>query len=72
MGAKGKPIVSPDDYLEKAENYERLAEEAQDPVLAAAFRRLAINCRLTAERISELEESFNQPEQNRSGLKDGA
>jgi hypothetical protein len=29
------------DYLERAENYERLAEEAQDPVLAAAFRRLA-------------------------------
>jgi hypothetical protein len=46
---------SHNDYLERAENYERLAEEAQDPVLAAAFRRLANNCRLTAERISELE-----------------
>ena len=50
---------SPDDYLERAENYERLAEEAQDLVLAAAIRRLARNCRLTAERISELEESFS-------------
>lgn len=59
MGAKGKAIVtnSPDDYLERAKNSERLAEEAQDPVLAAAFRGLARNCRLTAERISELEES---------------
>ena len=58
---KGNPIVtnSPDDYLERAENYERLAEEAQDLVLAAAIRRLARNCRLTAERISELEESFS-------------
>jgi hypothetical protein len=46
------------DYLERAENNERLAEEAQDPVLSAAFRRLARNCRLTAERVSELEESF--------------
>ncbi|MGH9340673.1 MAG: hypothetical protein ACRD1R_14035 [Acidobacteriota bacterium] len=46
------------DYFERAENYERLAEEAQDPVLAAAFRRLATNCRLTAERI-ELEDSFS-------------
>ena len=46
------------DYLERAETYERLAEEAQDPVLSAAFRRLARNCRLTAERVSELEESF--------------
>jgi len=46
------------DYFERAENYELLAEEAQDPVLAAAFRRLAHNCRLMAERISELEESF--------------
>ena len=44
------------DHLERAENYERLAKEVQDPVLAAAFRRLAGNCRLTAERISELEE----------------
>ena len=44
-------------YLERAEKYERLATEAEeDPVLAAAFRRLARNCRLTAERISELEE----------------
>ena len=34
------------DYLERAENYERLAEEAQDPVLSAAFRRLARNCRI--------------------------
>ena len=50
---------SHDDYLERAENYERLAEEAQDSVLAAAFRRMARNCRLTAERISELEESFS-------------
>ena len=49
------------DYLERAENYERLAEEAQDPVLAAAFRRLARNCRLTAERVSELEESLRKP-----------
>jgi hypothetical protein len=47
------------DYLERAENYERLAEEAEDMVLAAAIRRLARNCRLTAERISELEESFS-------------
>jgi hypothetical protein len=45
--------------LERAEKYERLATEAQDPVLAAAFRRLARNCRLTAERISELEESVS-------------
>jgi hypothetical protein len=61
MGAKGKPIMADahDHYLERAENYERLAEEAQDTVLAAAFRRVARNCRLTAERISELEESFN-------------
>jgi hypothetical protein len=44
------------DYFQRAENYERLAEEAQDPVLAAAFLRLARNCRLTAERISQLEE----------------
>jgi len=46
------------DYLERAENYERLAEEAQDPVLAAAFLRLARNCPLTAERVRALEESF--------------
>lgn len=60
MGAKRKAIMADphNDYLERAENYERLAEEAQDPVLAAAFRRLARNCRLTAERVSELEESF--------------
>jgi hypothetical protein len=50
---------SHDDYLERAENCERLAVEAQDPVLAAAFRSLARNCRLTAERISELEECFS-------------
>ncbi len=49
-------------YLERAQNYEQLAEEAQDPVLANAFRRLAKNCRLTAERISELEESFSSLE----------
>ena len=49
-------------YLERAENYEQLAEEAQDPVLAGAFRRLAKNCRLTAERTSELEESFSSLE----------
>jgi hypothetical protein len=47
------------DYVQRAENYERLAEEAQDPVLAAAFLRLASNCRLTAERISQLEEAFS-------------
>jgi hypothetical protein len=60
MGAKRKAIMADphNDYLERAENYERLAEEAQDPVLSAAFRRLARNCRLTAERVSELEESF--------------
>jgi hypothetical protein len=50
------------DYLERAENCEQLAEEAQDPVLAAAFRRLAKNCRLTAECISELEQSFSSLE----------
>ena len=44
-------MANPDnDYLGRAEDYERLAEEVQDPVLAAAFRRLARNCRLTAER----------------------
>ena len=46
---------SHNEYLERAEKYERLATEAQE-VLAAAFRRLARNCRLTAERISELGE----------------
>jgi hypothetical protein len=50
---------SHNEYLERAEKYERLATEAQDPVLAAAFRRLARNCRLTAERISELGESVS-------------
>jgi hypothetical protein len=61
MGTKGKPIMADphNNYLERAENYEQLAEEAQDPVLAGAFRRLAKNCRLTAERISELEESIS-------------
>ena len=49
-------------YLERAENYEQLAEEAQGPMRASAFRRLAKNCRLTVERISELEESFSSLE----------
>ena len=46
------------DYLREQRITSGLPKEAQDPVLAAAFRRLARNCRLTAERVSELEESF--------------
>ena len=57
LGTQGKPItIEHADYLKRADGYERLAEEALDPVLAAVFRTSAKNCRATAERISELEE----------------